>query len=248
MELKEMIYRRKSFRKYRPDPVDGDTIKKIKNFFPQMKPLYPSVRVRAEIVDRENVKCLCPWTTSQVIAVFSEEADGFLENAGFMFQQLDLYLQALGLGTCWLGMGRLDSHARSQKEDALQFVIMLAFGYPKDTYRSSVSQFRRKQLSQISDTEDPQLEPARLAPSSVNSQPWYFTHEDGAIHVYCVKKGMLKTRGFSDMNRIDIGIALAHMYITNPDTFRFFVTDQPEEIRNYGYIGSFTLSPEGSKA
>lgn len=32
-----------------------------------------------------------------------------LENVGFMFQQMDLYQQTLGLDVCWLGMGRMNS-------------------------------------------------------------------------------------------------------------------------------------------
>lgn len=241
MELQEMIYRRKSVRKYRPEPVDEATIQKIRNFCSEIKPLYCGIRVRAEIVNRENVKCLLPWTTPQVVAVFSEEKEGYLENVGFMFQQLDLYLQMMGLGACWLGMGRLNSRVQSSKDDGLAFVIMLAFGYPKEELRSDVSQFRRKALSAISDQEDQRLEPARLAPSSVNSQPWYFTHQADAVNAYCTKQGLFKAKALGDMNRIDMGIALAHMYVSHPDTFCFFQSERAEEIKNCGYIGSFRI-------
>ena len=37
-----------------------------------------------------------------------------------------------------------------------------------------------------------------------------------------------------------MGIALAHMYVTNPDTFRFFAAEAPE-LKGYAYSGSFTL-------
>lgn len=241
MELSEMIYRRKSVRKYKNEPVNEETIQKINDFCKHTKPLYPEIKVRSEIIAKENVKCLCPWTTSQVIAIFSEEKEGYLENAGFIFQQLELYLNTLKLGACWLGMGRLDSYAHSNKNDGMKFVIMLAFGYPNENLRSDVSQFKRKSLSEISDTEDKRLEPARLAPSSVNSQPWYFTHDGNKIHVYCIKRGFLRAKSFTDMNLIDTGIALAHMYIANPETFRFFASDNVKEVKNHGYIGSFTL-------
>ena len=72
-----------------------------------------------------------------------------------------------------------------------------------------------------------------MAPSSVNSQPWYFTHEGDTIHAYCTKASIIP-----DMNRIDMGIALAHMYVANPETFRFFRAETPPEKPGYAYIGS----------
>lgn len=243
MNLNDMIYKRKSFRKYTAQPVDAATLEQIEAFCAQARPLDPAIKVRAEIINKENVKCLLPWITPQVIAIFSEETNGYLENAGFLFQQLDLYLQSLGLGSCWLGMGRLDSHAQSAANDGLGFVIMLTFGHPKDgeTLRESIAQFKRKALSEISDQEDTRLESARLAPSSVNSQPWYFTHQGDVMHAYCVKQSFLKAKALGAMNRIDMGIALAHLYVEHPDTFRYFTVPDAPEVKNYGYIGSVTL-------
>lgn len=215
MTLNEMIYRRKSCRSYTGVPVDGSMIAKIMSF--EMKPLYPDIKVRMDVVGRDAVKCICPWTTPQLIVVYSEEAEGYLENVGFMFQQMDLYLQSLGLGSCWLGMGRLNPK-NAPEVDGMKFVIMLAFGHPKgDQLRHDLKEFKRKSLAQIANKADPRLEPARLAPSGVNSQPWYFLCHEEEIHALCSRKGRL-----GDMNRIDVGIALAHLYVANADTFRFF--------------------------
>ena len=199
MTLNEMIYHRKSCRSFTNVPVDAATIETIKAF--SMKPLYPEINVRMDIVSRDKVKCICPWTTPQLITIYSEEAEGYSGNIGFLFQQMDLYLQTLGLGVCWLGMGRMNPRTTSQVE-GMKFVILLAFGHPKgDQLRQDLKGFKRKSLAQIADTPDPRLEPARLAPSAVNSQPWYFTHEGDTVHVHCSRKG----------SRLDAGIALAHL-------------------------------------
>ena len=242
MELKDMIARRKSVRSYTGQPVEENTLERINAYMSQMKPLYPDIRVRGEIVTREQVKCFLPWVTPQLVAVYSEEKEGYLENVGFLFQQLDLYLQSIGLGVCWLGMGRMDAKGvASALADDLSFVILLAFGHPKgEAQRESLAQFKRKALTEISDQADPRLEPARLAPSSVNSQPWYFTHEGESIHAYCVRRGLFKAMALGDMNRIDMGIALAHLYVSNPETFRFFSVDAPKR-KGYGYLGSLAL-------
>ncbi len=229
MTLNEMIYHRKSCRSFTGQPVDSETIEKILSF--EMKPLYPEIKVRMDIVSRNQVKCICPWTTPQLIAIYSEEAEGYLENIGFLFQQMDLYLQTLGLGVCWLGIGRMNPKTTTQVE-GMKFVIMLAFGDPKGhQLRHDLKGFKRKSMDQITDKPDSSLEPARLAPSAVNSQPWYFTHEGDIIHVYCSKKG----------SRLDAGIALAHLYVANLGTFRFFQTENVTEVPGYTYIGSCTI-------
>lgn len=233
MTMQEMIFCRKSCRSFTGKPVEGPLLETVRSFRP--KPLYPNIKIQMEIVSRDKVKCICPWTTPQVIAVYSEEEEGYLENVGFCFQQIDLYLQSLGLGVCWLGMGKM--HPKTAPEmPGMVFVTMLAFGYPKgEQIRWDGKGFHRKSLEKIADQADPRLEPARLAPSAVNRQPWYFTHEEDLIHAYCVRNGL-----GGEMNRLDAGIALAHLYVSNTDTFRFSPKSHPE-IAGYRYIGSVKL-------
>ena len=229
MTLQEMIFHRKSCRSFMNKPLEPEMMEKVLSFEP--KPLYPDIKVRMDIVSRDKVKCICPWTTPQVITIYSEETEGYLENIGFLFQQMDLYLQTLGLGVCWLGLGQMNPRT-TQPVEGMKFVIMMAFGYPKgDQLRHDRKGFKRKSLEQIADRTDPKLEPARLAPSAVNSQSWYFTHEGNAIHVYCSKKG----------TRLDAGIALAHLYVSNEEGFRFFKAENVQDLTGYHYIGSCEL-------
>ena len=229
MTRNEMIFMRKYWRIFTGALVDAETIETILAF--PMKPLYPEIKVHWDIVPRNQVKCICPWTTPQLITIYSEEADGYLENIGFLFQQMDLFLQTLGLGVCWLGMGRMNPKTTAAVE-GMKFVIMLAFGHPKgDQLRHDSKEFKRKPMEQIADKADSRLEPARLAPSAVNSQPWFFAHEGDAIHVWCSKKG----------SRLDAGIALAHLYVSNEDAFHFFKADHVSDLPGYIYIGSVTL-------
>ena len=241
MNWTDMIFRRKSVRSYTGEPVDEQTLDRIRHFIREAKPLDPSIRIEADIIPKSDARCILPWLTPQLIAIFSEEQEGWLENVGFVFQQVDLYLQSMGLGACWLGMGRLHSQElnTARSRDGMKYVIMLAFGHPKGTaLRSGKEEFRRKAIMDISDLPDNRLEPARFAPSSVNSQPWRFMHEGDTIHACCVRTGL--PRQLSDMNRIDMGIALAHLYAANTDSFRYFKQDvQPP--KGCEYIGSFTL-------
>lgn len=241
MELKEVIYKRRSIRKYKDDVINEETLNKINEIFNKIKPLKKDIEVKFEIVNRESVKCFLPWITNYNIVVYSENKEGYLENVGFMMQQVDLFLQSMGIGSCWLGFGKVNPKIKSKTEGNLEFIMMMTFGYPKDNLYRDIKDFNRKSLDKIGDIYDERLEPARLAPSSVNNQPWYFTHENNNIHVYCALKGLFTTKSLEKMHVIDVGIAISHMYISNEETFKYFVIDNPKEIKGYKYIGTFNI-------
>ena len=241
MDLSNVIYKRKSVRKYTAEPVDQNTVSKILDFCQQARPLYPDIQVKALVVDREQVRFYLPWKTPQVLAIFSENKPGYLENAGFLFQQVELYLQSIGLGACWLGLGKFRKTEVPQI-DGMEFVIFIAFGTPDEPqFRSGIADFQRKSLTEITDREDSRLECARLAPSSTNSQPWYFTHEGDTIHAFCCEAGFLRNKLLGNMNRIDMGIALAHLSLENKEAFCFFSAEPKYIPKGYRYTGSFTL-------
>ena len=129
-----------------------------------------------------------------------------------------------------------------ENEDSKQkFIITISFGKTDEGYRK-INEFKRNDLKQISDKVDERLIPAQLAPSATNSQPWYFTHNnDGSYNVYRKKQNILRRRFTEKWNKIDIGISLAHLYITNTETFKFYIRDDAEQLRNYFYEGSFEM-------
>ena len=237
--LKELVFRRRSVRCYGVEPVSEDVATKILAFCDQAKPLYPQIRVAARVVTDQQVRTYLKWKSPQMLAIFSEDAPGYLENVGFLFQQVDLYVQSLGLGTCWLGLGKLREEIPDT--EGMDFVMLIAFGHPLDEgLRTDVGQFQRKALSQICDREDIRLECARVAPSGTNTQPWYFTHEGERIHAYRSLAGERRHWRLGNVDRIDMGIALAHLYVTYPEKFRFF-SAEAAELEGYGYTGSFTI-------
>jgi hypothetical protein len=118
---------------------------------------------------------------------------------------------------------------------------MLTFGYPDGELTRNIDEFKRFSLEEISDKPNQKLEPARLAPSSVNSQPWYFKHVDEYIHVFLLQRGFITVKKLERMNHIDIGIALAHLYVENPNTFIFDKIYNVETVKNAKYVGSIKL-------
>jgi hypothetical protein len=87
----------------------------------------------------------------------------------------------------------------------------MSFGKPAESLHRELSEFKRKPLSVISEGADVRLESARLAPSAVNAQNWYFIAENGKIHCYRLKSKSLLKSMFDKMHRIDMGITLCHI-------------------------------------
>jgi nitroreductase len=237
--MKNTIYYRRSCRSYSSEPLSRAELAEIEDFSKTLVPLDSEIQTAMQIVPADSVRFYFPWKSPQLIAFFSENKPGYLENAGFMLQQMDLWLQSQGLGVCWLGLGKLKNQI--QTPDGMEFVILLAFGTPKEALSREKRKFNRKTMAEISDREDKKLECVRVAPSSTNSQPWYFTHEGETIHAFRSEAGLLRHAMLGTMNRIDMGIALAHVYVENPESFRYFSAEPASIPAGHRYTGSFTL-------
>ena len=227
MNLEDTIYKRQSIRSYEETPLDSETLDEVREFIDNAKELNPDIKWSYEILPTENISTMMRWKAPHYIAIFSEEKDNYYQNVGFIFQQVDLFLQSKGIGTCWIGMG---SPKNYENPDGNQkFIIIISLGLPKGNLYREINQFRRKKLEQISDKTDERLVPAQFAPSASNTQPWYFTHnEDGSYDLYREKGWLLKNKIYGKWNQIDVGIALAHLYVANSDTFKFYIKDNPK--------------------
>jgi nitroreductase len=212
--LYETIFRRKSVRKYDLTPLDERTLAQIRAHISVLKPVYDNIKIEMRIVSQKDVKGLLSAKAPHYIAVFSETKNGYLTNAGFMLQQMDLFLSANGIGSGWQGMSRLTKEILNSSK--LEFVILLALGKPKEPlHRETVSEFKRKPLQEMTNIKgaDELLEPARLAPSAMNSQNWFFTGDASTIHAYRAKSNFVTAFMFEKMSKISMGIAICHLWL-----------------------------------
>lgn len=53
------------------------------------------------------------------------------------------------------------------------------------------------------------------------------------IHAWRVKPSGLMRKALDKMNRVDMGVALVHIYVANPKSFRFFQAEQAPERKGY---------------
>jgi len=231
MPITEIIRKRKSVRKYDTTPLDASTLEKVRAQIEIVKPIYPDIRFSIEITNKTrgmfNVKA------PHYLVFGSEEKEGAPENIGFIGQQLDLFFSREGIGACWLGA----SKPGEKESSALPHVICMAFGKPAEPLHRELSEFKRKQLNAISEGTDPRLEAARLAPSAINAQNWYFIAENGKIHCYRKKANPLLGFMFNKMHCVDMGVAICHI-AEESGSFSFAKETNAPERKGCVYAGT----------
>lgn len=191
--MNEIIYKRKSVRRFKKHIFSQDEIEKIRSIISSAQPLCPESPGTVEIQSNKAAYCL----------VFCGKD---LVNIGFIGQQISLGLAQIGIGSCWK-MGKPAGEIKSGDP----FAISMLFGIPDEPLFRSRSEFKRKKLSEISEGTDERLEAARLAPSGLNEQDWYFIADCGNIHCYRKKPNILLSPIKNKLGRIDMGIALCHI-------------------------------------
>jgi nitroreductase len=215
VNIYDVIFKRKSIRKYESSPLDERVLNKISEELNNLTPLYDDIKIDVKIISGDDVKLRGMKQAPHYLAIFSENKEGYLINLGFMLQQIDLLFSASGIGSCWQGIPSPKGHVT--KSSDLNFVILIAFGMPTEPlYREDTSEFKRKSLKNITDITDASelLEPVRLAPSAINSQPWFFTGTKDMIHVYSNKPNFLKAMLVNKYISIDVGIAIYHLIVS----------------------------------
>ena len=171
-----------------------------------------------------------------LMAVDSSD-DASLLGAGYAMEQVVLAATAMGLGTCWIGGtfkgGDFDRGQSWPSGQALR--IISPVGVPSErksllerVAHAALRSGKRKPFGELfsdggfgaplgaDSTFAPALEMMRLAPSSVNSQPWRALVQAGTVHFYCATDNAYSL--------IDMGIGLCHF---------------GEAERHYGHDGRF---------
>ena len=236
IDLYSPIFSRKSCIKYDMKPLGAETIQQIETFISGLKPLLPGSEFTHRIVRLEDVKGMAIRKAPHYLLISGKQQPLRNACAGFFFQHVELYLYSIGLATRWLA-------GVKGKNDDPNHILGLAFGKPAEAASRKPAEFDRKPIGEIAKGTDSRLEAARLAPSGINKQPWYFIVEGGAVHVYYLKKlgGLPGT--FYHLTDFDAGIALCHIAVASEHegkSFRFNPDGKnpPPPPEGFAYLGT----------
>jgi len=212
----DVTVRRKSIRKYLPEPLDEAQIQAIKDIIATLEPLFPQIKFAVEILSAEEfagkLKQRLVVSAPAYLVLTSEIDKGCRVNIGYIGQKLILELAKMDIGSCWQGGAK----CKSDDLFALPYIISISCGKTDELWRQVIEEFKRKPLDVLVEGGNipqdllPVMEAARIAPSGINLQPWRFIVEADRIHVFR-RKAPLRLPMIDKMQQIDIGCVIANM-------------------------------------
>ena len=211
--LYPMIFKRKSFHIFRDiGSIDSHELQSIEEAYKTFTPLVSDIKTAIKIVPADETTC--KRGQEYCILLYSEKKENYLQNIGYIGEQLDLYLASLGIGALWFGIGKPDEPTYN----GLDFVIMIAIAkVADDKFRKDMFKSKRKPIDEIWNGEHHREigKIVRFTPSACNTQPWKVTAEEKSLTVYRYKKsgkrGIMPADKVAHYNRIDIGIFLCFL-------------------------------------
>ena len=248
MEMKDAIIARRSVRSYTGQPLDGLLIDSLAGFISDIRPLHDNIPVDVMLYEKEDFhkefgRSSMYRATDFVVIRSAMSVQGYLQNAGFIGEQITLWLTHKGIASCWAGMAKQKSQP---SRGELPYIISIEFGRGNNApFRRLAEEVPRKKLhefllGEISRPEFlPVLEAGRLAPSAVNMQPVRFLTVDDAICI-CRKKPPVKYGYLEKIQQIDVGVAMANMYVMCDGNCTFVRQSTPPELPQ-GYIYEYTM-------
>ncbi|WP_105615967.1 nitroreductase family protein [Vallitalea okinawensis] len=218
------IEKRISIRKY-SGGIGENLLSKVKAWSENLESLNPDIPVKFHVVkEGEQVSKYFKSFMDRYMKVYAphyilvttEKKDNYLENLGYMGEQLVLKMATEGIGTCWVGSNFKDHVVKQiiQIPQQQQYIIMIAFGKPENPL-NSILERKRKALSEISNgrivSYDTIIKALQIAPSAINSQPWKVKIWKNEIHLYYDAPKKIYKKMIQSLNKIDLGIGLCHM-------------------------------------
>lgn len=253
MRLYEAIYYRKSVRSYKMDRMPDEFFGHLDKFLENLNPLYKDIRCHIDVVcafDRDvTLKGIFKVKAPYYIVIRSEEGYEAFENAGYIMEQISLYLTTKEIGSCYQGSLKVDYKTDFPE---LKQCAVLAFGYSDAVVLRDSSKAPRKNIAQmcimkedIDENVMGLLEAARLAPSALNRQPWRFVAYHNRLHVFETER--ISEKSNAKAHAIDMGIVQCHLILASEE--RWIKSElkkldhiSVKEVKNHRYVKSLIIS------
>lgn len=213
--LYPIIFKRKSFHLFRnigDISITEEELEEIKKDFSKLSPLVDDIEVKIRIIKDST---LCKRGQEYCILFYSQKKENYLQNIGFLGEQLDLILVSKNIGTLWFGIGK----PKEKLYEGLDFVITMAISKvdSESKFRKNMFKSKRKEVSEMWNGEFyPNIANiVQFAPSACNLQPWFVEASTNHLLVYRYtqtrKRGIMPKDKVIFYNQIDVGIFLCFL-------------------------------------
>ncbi|HWT73499.1 MAG TPA: nitroreductase family protein [Mobilitalea sp.] len=253
MNTFDAIFSRRSIRHFKHEKLEWEVIADILDYANKLPMLIEGIAVEFKLVsnieEKQGFSGPFHVKAPYYLCISSEEKEDYMLNAGYLMQQIDLYLTSKGLGACY----SIVSPGRSLKATmAYKFVVALAFGMTSSPLYRDNSEAKRLPESElivykeeVSNDVKQVLNAAMLAPSMYNSQPWRFVVYKNRIHVFA-KKNLFVAKLLDYNKMIDMGIMLANLMLAAEELWVDVTLTKSESLKSKQfqkneYICSFVI-------
>ena len=235
----DVVMARKSVRSFDGRALTAEDRAALEEFIGALTSPF-AVPVRFRLLDAAEHGLSSPVLTGErlYVAGMVDPVPGAEEAYGYAFEKLLLFAQSRGIGSVWIGgtMKREVFERAAQLAPGERMPCVSPLGYPaakrsvrETMMRKGIGADGRKKLGEIffdgdfstplraEGTLEKLMEETRWAPSAVNKQPWRILRRDGLWHFYEKHDKGYVNDATGDLQRIDVGIAMAHFMLGAED-------------------------------
>ena len=207
----EAIKQRHSVRNYTDKKIEADKVALINEKVAELNEKsglhLQFVEDAGKTYNRLMNRAMGLGSAPSVIACVGPDTEDLDEKIGYYGEQLVIFLQQLGLNTCWAGTFN-KSNINAEVADNEKLVISIAVGYGETQGKERKS----KDYSQVTDAraDAPEwfkkgVELALLAPTAINQQKFTIKLKDDDTVEFIDNGGIL--------SKVDLGIVRCHFEI-----------------------------------
>ena len=233
--IQELVRWRKSVRSFDGAPLRASDRERLEAYLAQIGTPF-EIPMEFRFLDAKEHGLSSPVVSGSELYVAGKLRHGPTAELayGFAFEEFVLYAASLGVGTVWIA-GTMDRPAferamELEEDEFLPAVTPLGYPSSRRTLRDAAMRrvikadsrlpfetlffaedFARPMTPEGAGPYRGALEAVRLAPSAVNKQPWRIVRQGESFHFY--KKSSLPGNEKGDVQKLDVGIALAHFVL-----------------------------------
>ncbi len=223
MTVYEAIFLRSSIRKFRMEALPDRVLEKTVSFYSGLTPLYPGIGteigITENIAGKRGLQGLFGVAAPYYLTFYSEKRDHAETNAGYLLEQISLFLLTLGVGSCFLGGTGITGAPKTRNGKTA--VISMAFGKPLGRPIRNHTEAKRLRMEELCVFKDRPtrwmtqvLEAARLAPSASNRQPWRFVVVGSRIHIFSRRGGVDRPGKYEELS---FGAMFSHIAVASEE-------------------------------
>lgn len=268
--MKKAMLNRKSERTYNGIPLSEEHEKKLIAYLDDEKNRigingHTIAIYYQKVVDQKSEKIgtygVIKKAPAYLITICKNNSEAMLD-CGYVFEKLVLYLESMGIATCWLGgtfnRNKINLVESPAPDEIIPIISPVGYSARKKAmtdhlFRKMAHSDSRKDFdllfydhekTVIEDTNlKKQLAYVRVAPSASNQQPWRVLIDSAKnAHFYIHRTPKYGDKLGYDIQMIDMGIALCHYELATGNKHYFEKTEQFSiEKEHWNYVISVGL-------